>query len=312
MSRTGLLARRVLLVTGKGGVGKTTVAAAIAVAAVQHGLRVALCETQGSRRVPDLFDRPSHGYDLFEVHPDLFTMSITSDDAIEDYILQQLKVRALYKLAFKNRVMGPFMRAVPGLHDLVQLGKVWDLERRSTAGRPSYDLLVVDAPATGHGLTMLESPQAMMDLTVAGPFHENAKLIRNLVEDADRTALVLVSLPEEMPVNETLELYERLGRFRGQVALSVLNEVHPTVVGRPEAWPLAREALAGHPALAEAVGFADRAARRESSQQTARERLHAGLPCPLAELPFLFHRDLRVGDLRQLASVLAPWLEASA
>ena len=311
MNQTGLLAKRVLIVTGKGGVGKTTVAASLAVAAVQHGLRVALCETQGSRRVPDLFDRPSQGYDLFEVHPDLFTMSITSEHAIEDYILQQIRVRALYKLAFKNRVMGPFMRAVPGLHDLVQLGKVWDLERRRTANKPAFDLLVVDAPATGHGLTMLESPQAMMDLTVAGPFHENAKLIRDLIEDPERTSIVLVSLPEEMPVNETLELYERLGRFRGQVVLSVLNEVHPTLVGHPEAWPVARAAMTD-PALAEAVGFADRAARREAAQQIARERLHTGLPCPLVELPFLFHRDLRVGDLRQLAAILAPWLEASA
>jgi len=305
-----LLARRVVIVTGKGGVGKTTVASAIALAAAERGRKVALCETQGSRRVPDLFDRPSKGYKLTEVHPGLSTLSITSDQAIEDYILQQVKVRALYKLAFKNRVMGPFMRAVPGLHDLVQLGKVWDLERLRDAGEPTWDLVVVDAPATGHGLTMLKSPQSMMDLTVAGPFHDNAKLIRDLVVDAQRTALVLVSLPEEMPVNETIELYERLEGFRAQVALSVLNEVHPTVIGHPDTWPRAREHLAGRAELAEAVRFADRAHVREVAQATARRRLADALPCALAELPFLFHRDLRLRDLKGLATALDPWLEA--
>lgn len=297
----GVLDRRVVLVTGKGGVGKSLVSALIALRAARAGRRVLLCETSGSQRVAGLFGRPSKGYEVQELAPRLHAMSITSQEAIEDYILKQLHFKRLYRAVFRNRVVGPFMDAVPGLHDLIQLGKIFDLERELSGARPAWDLLVVDAPATGHGLTMLASPRSMMDLTVAGPFHENARDVADLFEDPARTALVLVTIPEEMPLSETEDLWRRLGPAKDLVRAVVLNEVHPPPVPDEALYRRARPTLwdNGDVALREALGLVDEALARMEAQADARARLQA-LGAPVAEVPFLFRRDLGSADLQQL------------
>jgi anion-transporting ArsA/GET3 family ATPase len=298
-----LLRRRVVLVTGKGGVGKTTVAVSLALAAARAGKRVLLCETQGATRVPALFGRPSKAYEACTVAPNLSTLSITPQAAIEEYVLLQLHFRRLYRMVFQNRVMGPLVDAVPGLHDLVQLGKVWFAERETQNGVPRWDLVVVDAPATGHGLSMLGAPRAMMELTRAGPFFENAQRIAELVEDPQRTALVLVATPEEMPVRETEQLHARLGELRRLVAGVVLNEVHPASVSNPAAWPLDHEALLA-PHRADLRGTAeviDHELRIVARQEAAAARLER-LGAPMVHLPFLFRRDLGRADLEGFAA----------
>ena len=148
-----LLQREILIVTGKGGTGKTTVAAALGLWAARAGKRTLLVECNGSQQLPTLFGRSSEGYTPTRLHPGLSAMSITAEEAIEDYVVKQIKVRKLYRMVFRNRIMGPFMDVVPGLHDAVHLGKVYDLiEDDKTRGRPNWDLIIVDAPATGHGL----------------------------------------------------------------------------------------------------------------------------------------------------------------
>jgi anion-transporting ArsA/GET3 family ATPase len=296
-----ILDRRVVLVTGKGGVGKTTVSALIALRAARAGKRVLLCETSGATQVPNVFGARGRGYEAIEVAPRLWTLSITSEAAIEDYIVLQLRFRRLYKMVFRNRVVGPFIDAVPGLHDLIQLGKVFDLERQMVDGRPEWDLIVVDAPATGHGLTMLASPRAMMELTVTGPFHDNAHDVAKLYEDPDRTAIVLVSLPEDMPLKETEELHARLGPLRGQVRGLVLNELHPDPVPDPALYRSLAPALAESADAAgrEALAMADSALLRAARQDAARARLQALGP-PVVGVPFLYRRDLGPTDLATL------------
>ncbi len=282
---------RVVLVTGKGGVGKTFVSALLALRAARSGKRVLLCETFGCQRVSELFGVVSRGYTPTLVAPNLWTSSLTSEQALEEYLLRVLKFRKLYDLVFRNRVMGPFMAAVPGLHDLIQLGKVWDLERSRERGAPAWDLLVVDAPATGHGLSMLGSPRAMMELTVAGPFHDHAADIARLLEDPARTAAVLVTLAEEMPVRETLDLWERLGSGRQLVGGVVLNQVHASPVPDVALYARLRAHLVTHADAAglESMAECDEALRRIAEQDAARERLQkmvAGRGIPVVDVPF--------------------------
>ena len=301
----GISERRVTLVTGKGGVGKTTVATAAALALARQGRRVLLCETSGATRVPALFGKPSRGYDPTQVAPGLWTLSITPAEAIQEYVLLQLHFQRLYRMVFQNRVMGPFVDAVPGLHDLVQLGKVWFAERETENGRPRWDSIVVDAPATGHGVSMLGAPRAMMELTRAGPFYENAARIEELVADPRRTALVLVSTAEEMPVRETEDLVERLGPMRTLIQGVVLNEVHPAPLPAEVDWPTTRGQLAGAggPEGLAAVRIVELERRAVARQDEARARL-GRLGYPMHELPFLFRRDLGRAELESFAATL--------
>lgn len=284
----GVLDRRVVLVTGKGGVGKTLVATLLALRAARSGKKTLLCETFGARRVPSLFGKESQGYAPIPLAPSLSTLSITSEASIEEYLVRVLRFRAVYEMVFRNRVMGPFMDAVPGLHDLMQLGKAWDLERTRLRGAPEWDLIVMDAPATGHGLTMLDSPRAMMDMTVAGPFHDNARGIAELFEDPARTGIVLVCLPEEMPIRETEQLWGGLGRMRSAVAGIVLNQVQDPPVPDAAFYAAVRDVLEtqADPAGTATLRLADHALDRQHVQQQARERLGALGP-RLAEIPFL-------------------------
>ena len=305
------LERRVVLVTGKGGVGKTTVTALLGLLGVARGKRTLIVEPSGAASVPPLFGRVGAGYTPVELRPGLSSVSVTAAEAIEDYVVQQIKVRRLYQLVFKNRVMGPFLDAVPGLPDLIQLGKVFDLYRETHLGRPVWDLIIVDAPATGHGLTMLGSPLSMMEMTQKGAFFEGARQVHEVVDDPSKAAVVLVSLPEEMPVNETLDLWARLGRTRELVCAVVLNEVHPAPFERLDDWALGREALAGaaDPAVAEAAALTDLWMERLHRQTQSRDRLRAGIPVPVVDLPFLFHRELNGRDLSGLAATLGAALD---
>lgn len=298
-----LFDHRILVVTGKGGVGKTTLCATLGLLAARRGRRTLITETSGSRSIAPLFGKESRGYEPVELIPGLETLSITPLEAIEDYVVQQIKVRRLYELVFKNRVMAPFVDAVPGLHDAVQLGKVWDcaVQARDGAGQPRWDLVIVDAPATGHGLTMLDAPRSMMELTRAGPMFRGNQKVELVLGDPTQTRLLLVCLPEEMPVAETIDLHRRLGERRAQASLVVLNEALSPLPITAEDWAALRGSL---PVGAEPLALVDDGLRRVQRQERLEQRLRQAIDLPLVKLPFLFRRDLGPSDLARLASAL--------
>ncbi|MDP6933372.1 MAG: ArsA family ATPase [Myxococcota bacterium] len=311
-----VLDSRIIVVTGKGGVGKTTTCMALGMKAVNQGKRVLVMETSGARHVPTVFGTHSDTYQVCPVylHPDvphragLFTFSITPEQAIEDFVVQQIRMQWLFDMVFGNRVMSSFVDAVPGLHDLVQLGKVFDMERqRDSDGRPSWDLLIVDAPATGHGLFMLAAPRAMMDLTRKGPFHENARLVHDVLSDPERTSIVLVSLPEQLPVNETIQLMQGLDSSRKQVRACVVNEVLPAPPAPPESWRDFRRRCTPDLStdMEAASDLVDQWYRLRTRQQEATLRLEETLNLPMTSLHYRFRRDLDVSDIIALSEGLS-------
>ncbi len=301
-----LAGRRLVVVTGKGGTGKSTVSAALGIAAARRGLRTLLIEAGGAQGLARLLGRRRARYRVLPVREGLHLLSMNPHDALEDYVVKQLKLRSLYRLVFRNRVVGPFMDAVPGLPDIIQLGKVWDLAQETSQGRPHWDLLIMDAPATGHGLTMLGSPRNMMDVTRSGPFHANAERVHRLVSDPAHTAIVLTTLPEPLPVNEALQLYSGLGDGREQVAACVINQVHPSPIEPLAAWERARPSFASleDPALQELVELGDHWVGTSQRQRQAMARLRAELTAPMVALPYRYRRALEIRDLERLADRL--------
>ncbi len=302
-----LFSHRVLLVTGKGGTGKTTLSVALGLAAASRGLKTLLVEVGGAQQAALAMGRAPRGYRIQPLHGRLEGLSMRPEDALEDFVLKQLKLRVLYKLAFRNRVIGPFIDAVPGLPDIIQLGKIWDLVQEIRSGQPRWDLLIVDAPATGHGLTMLAAPRSMMEMTLAGPFHANAQRVRRLFSDPATTAIVLTCLPEHLPVRETLELYAALREHQPQVAFCALNQLQDTPFPQLDLWPRARAHLRelADNAWREALELCDGWVEQSQRQERARRGLVRDLAVPVLDLPRAVRQPLELEDLQQLAAALA-------
>ena len=195
------LDKRVLFVMGKGGVGKSTVATALGIRATLEGKRTIICEVSASENTSRLFRQEEVGYREVELANDLWAISIDPDDSMREYVLLQLKVKAMRDLLFRSRMFTYLAEATPGLNELVTIGKVWELaqlDRKVRHGR-KYDLVIVDAPATGHGITFLRTPRTFARIAKVGPMYNQANELDRMVTDHETTGALIVSLPEEMP-----------------------------------------------------------------------------------------------------------------
>ena len=261
--------------TGKGGVGKSTVAAALGVAAARHGKRTIVCEVAQQERMSYVFHREGVGYRETEIGEDLYAFSIDPQRALEEYLLMQIRVKPVYDLMFKNRIFTYFAAATPGLRELVTVGKVWELaqlDRRVKKGS-KYDLVIVDAPATGHGLGLLRTPKTFGDIARVGPIKRQADTIYEFITDPSLTSVVAVAWPEEMPVNETIDLQRNLKQELGlRLDLIFMNGIYPELFTRRRG---------GGPARARRAGLERqwRPARRRAPRRGAR----GGLGAPARE-----------------------------
>src|SRR5215217_3122266 len=219
MSRApGLVDKPLVVVTGKGGVGKSTVAAALGLAAGRRGLRTIIAEVARRDDVSRVLG--GTGVHEDELAPRLHHISIDPEEAMQEYVVDQLPSRALADVLLSSRGFGYLAAATPGLRELLTVGKVWELaqeDRRAPGARP-YDLVVLDAPATGHGVAILSAPRTLARTARVGRIARQGRTIDAMVTDPERTGVIAVARPEEMPVTETLSLQDAL---RHEVGLEV-------------------------------------------------------------------------------------------
>ncbi|HCF61422.1 MAG TPA: ATPase [Myxococcales bacterium] len=296
-----LFERRLLTVIGKGGVGKSTISAALALVAARRGKRVLVCELNTKERVSALLGAPEVGASIGPVAERIDAVDIRPREALREYALMVLRFRSIYDAVFENRFVRHFLRAIPSLAELVMLGKVlYHVDEKGPDGRFRYDLVILDSPATGHGLGMLRLPQVLTDTVPPGPLADEAAKMRRLLTDDQRSAAVLVALPESMPVSETVDLDRGLRETVGMArAALVLNGV---VAPRFSAEERARlEQAAGEERLARAVLSRER--RAELSSHYA-ERLALEVRLPQLAVPFLFSEQFGRAALERVADAL--------
>lgn len=293
-----LVGRRVLFVVGKGGVGKSTVATALAVAAAEQGKRVLLAQMEPSRRLAELLGVTGDREGAVETLPGLHVMTVDGESALSEYLGLVLPVRRVQRMVVESKLYHHFVAAAPGLKELMTIGKIWYEEQLTTKTGPKWDLIVVDAPATGHVLQYLRMPSAAAETFGPGLVRREAQKVTELLVDPARTAVCPVTTAEEMPVNETTEMYQQLReRLRMPLGVLFVNRVHDA--------PLAVDALpAERSDVSPLVRDVLRCAREEAGWAAINrrylERLRTTVPMPTVVLPFLFAEEFGLDELRTL------------
>ena len=306
-----LLDRRLLFVTGKGGVGKTTVAAALGLLAAREGKRTLVCEVDAKGNLADFYEIARPGFDAREVQPNLHVMAMNTEESLKEYLSLQLKLPVLAKIGPLARTFDFVANAAPGVKEILTVGKLgWEVRERH------YDLVVVDAPATGHIVGQLRAPQAINELVAVGLVRDQTGWLMDILGDPAQTGVAIVASPEEMPVTESLELVERLrAETDVDVAAMVVNRVLPELFGRNEEQVFERLREPAHAAaLASAVGgdvepVLDAARLAVTLRRTRAEhlsRLRAGVDptMPILYLPELFSRGHGLRATTQVAEAL--------
>jgi anion-transporting ArsA/GET3 family ATPase len=307
-----LLDRRLLFVTGKGGVGKTTVAAALALLASQRGKRTLVCEVDAKGNLADFFEAPRTGFRPRELSPGLFAMSMDTEESLQEYLSLQLKLPRMARIGPLARAFEFVATAAPGVKEILTVGKLaYEVRERH------YDLVVVDAPPTGHIVGQLAAPEAINELVKVGLVRQQTDWMIELLHDPAATGLCIVATPEEMPVNETIELVERVREETDvDVASIVVNRVLPELFGRGEEAVFERlrepalvaglAGAAGGPVepLLDAARLAVTLRRtRAGHLDRLREAVDASVP--MLYVPYLFNRSHGLRSTRQVAEALS-------
>jgi anion-transporting ArsA/GET3 family ATPase len=303
---SALLDKRLVVVTGKGGVGKTTVAAALGLLSARRGRRTVVCEVAQQERLAGLFGARDVGHSEVELAPGLFSVSVQPERAMHEWLRHQLKSGALAGLLGHSRLFGYLTAAAPGVTELVTVGKVWDLaqDRRRTGGA-SFDTVIMDAPATGHALALLRAPHTYANIARVGPIARQAGSIDRFLRDPSATGVLCVALPEEMPVNETVDLEQRLGGDLGlAIDQVVANAVLPERFDGGEARRLREVGDRGTKAAQAAIASALVEHGRAQGQREQLERLRAEVSAPVTTLPYLFEPEPRRRELELLSDRL--------
>lgn len=316
------LGPRILIVSGKGGVGKTTVSAALALLAARRGRKVCVAEVDRKGTLADLFGGGELGYDPTEISPGVWGMNIVPENALAEYLEVQYHMRRISKAFTSTHFVDYITTAAPGLKDILVLGKIWYLERgRSRGPRHDFDTIIVDAPAAGHMLTFLSAPVGLSDAIRVGPIRRQAEWLVEMLRDPKRSRVHLVTLAEEMPVAETLETAEALRtRLHIPAGAVVANALYSRLFTRAEeqdvrsmgaelrgeALSRAKEVgleLDDEDATA-LIGYARFLASRRSIQAGHLRSLTKEVAQPVVKLPFLFSSGLHLPDIETLADTL--------
>lgn len=302
------LSKRLLVVTGKGGVGKSTISAGLGVVAASRGLSTIVAEVAERTDVARLFGvEPGEPLQEIELMPRLHHVSINRREATEEYLREETRGPLPAAILSRSRAFELFVAATPGLAELLTIGKAFELTRRPrrmTHG-VMYDLVILDGPASGHASALLQAPRTFAGVARVGPVAKQAREIDETLCDHKHTGVVLVTTGEQMAVSETLELRSALSKLGMSVDAVIENEAMGQRLNAKELARLAN-APAKDPAIRSAFWLHERAGSQRSHLRSLRRSLGSE---DRVTLPFLFTPEIGVKELEGLAGMLRRGLD---
>jgi anion-transporting ArsA/GET3 family ATPase len=306
LASPGLFDRRLVFIAGKGGVGKSTVATSLAIASARRRRRTLLVGLDFSDRARAIAGlRQADGNEPVEVLPGLFRLNVDGKTALEEYLHLVIPVKRVLRAVFESRVYQYFVAAAPGLKELMAIGKIW-----YEVDRGRWDLVVVDSPETGHALQYLRMPKAAYEAFTSGLVHREAKRVWELLSDPRSTAVSVVTVAEELPVNETVTICDQVrGDLRLPSGLLFVNRFHAPSFAAADVERAEKRLRRATGSAADALHAAVVAAAREEvgwaeSNARYREKLAAETGWPLVLLPFLFREEFGFADLETLSQAI--------
>lgn len=313
-SPTSLLDRRLLFFTGKGGVGKSTMAAATAVLAAQHGKRVLLVEVDAKGDVTALFEQPPVGFTPKEIQPGVLAMAMDTEASLQEYLRLNLRVPVLGRLGPLAKVLEFVATAAPGVKEILTIGKiVWEV-RESIEGRADHDMVIVDAAASGHIVAQLGAAESIQELVDVGPVRGQTEWMQEILSDPEVTAVNIVTTPEEMPVAETIELVGRIrAEVRAPLGVVIVNRVLPELFTTADEEtfdvlrePAANALLSGRvgPGATAVLDGARLAVSLRRTRAVHLAHLLDSVDLPLLYVPYLFVRSHGLRVTRMVAESL--------
>lgn len=295
--------QRFLIVAGKGGVGKTTVSAALAESLAAKGKRVLVAMCNAKERLSTMLGSDLVGEEVVRVGANIWAVNMQPERALEEYGMLILKSKALYTILFDNKYVRTFFRAVPGMQEWAMLGKAWfHTTELNSDGSFKYDVVILDAPATGHGLDMLRVPKVIVDVVPPGLLRRDAERAMTLFQDPKTCAAILVTLPEEMPTTETIELANAMTKeLHIPIGAVVVNGVMPPLFSREERATLEEAKVEDKRPGDAAIVAGQTRASRERVQAESLSRLSRELPVKPIFFPLLFEDAATPNAIRELA-----------
>lgn len=296
-------------VVGKGGVGKSTVSAALGLASARAGRRTLIVEIGGPGGVSrGLGVTPHEANVAVAVQQDLFCMYVEGDSALAEYLAMVVPVRRLLRSIFESTAYRTFVAAAPGLKELMAVGKIWFEATRKEGGRLAWDAIVVDAGASGHSLQYLEMPQAAARTFSSGLVHRESERVASLLADSESTKIHVVATPEEMPLVEAEEIVtalRKLGLTLGSVFVNRCRQIAPEGASALVARVEARAQSQGPSSVAAGLATVGRAGlswQEVQKRGVAKLEEQSGVRCDL--LPLLVAEEFGTSELRELSAIL--------